>query len=146
MENTIGGYIHMAKNDSRIMELKSQIETKRKLLKDAPKFSPETNCSIELDGTRYNLHAADKSDLIFLLCKLHTLQQAAQFYAYSDELMISGYPAKIWINDIRSRLKSMDHNREMKKLAFLESKLNALLSDDKKTELEIDNIASMLKD
>lgn len=134
----------MSKNDSKIMTLKAKIDEKRKLLSTTPKFIPETNCSIEIDGTRYNLHAASKSDLILLLCKLYSLNESAKALCCEDELVISGYTASIWIADIRSRLENIEYSNEMKKLQSLESRLDSMLSDDKKTELEIDSIEAMI--
>ena len=134
----------MSKNDAKIMELKAKIDKKRELLSQVPKFNPETNCSIELDGTRYNLHAATKPDLVFLLCKLHALNTAAEDLGCTSELVIGGYTAEVWMNDVRARLASLDYLEETKKLKSLESKLNSMLSDDKKTELELEGIADLL--
>ena len=42
-------------NDSRILILKKQIESKKEQLSKSTRFSPVTNCSIELDGIRYKV-------------------------------------------------------------------------------------------
>ena len=134
----------MSKNDNTIMELKAKIDKKREQLKETPKFNPTTNCSIELDGVRYNLHAAAKSDLVYLLCKLHSLSEAAWDLSCADELIIGGYTVDTWFQDVQARLAYMSYQDEMKKLKSLESKLDSMLSDDKKTELELADIAGLL--
>ena len=60
------------------------------------------------------------------------------------ELEISGYSLDKWLDDIRSFLEVKAYREEKRKLDKLEQQLTALLSDDKKTELEIDSIAAML--
>jgi len=134
----------MSKNDDQILMLKRRIEEKKKEIGQPRRFSPITSCSIEMDGARYNLHSADRSSLIFLLCKLHNLDTAADELGYSEQCMICGFPTSNWISDIKDRLGIMDQKSELEKLKAMESQLNKLLSDDKKTELEINSIAAML--
>ena len=45
----------MPTNDELILQLKKQIEDKKKALRATEKFTPITNCSIELDGVRQNI-------------------------------------------------------------------------------------------
>lgn len=51
----------------------------------------------------------------------------------------------MWIKDIKSKLSVLALKREENDLKKMESKLDKLLSEDKKTELEIDEIAALLK-
>ena len=45
------------KNDERIMQLKQQIEAKRKELANrSDRFTPVTNCLLVIDKITYNLH------------------------------------------------------------------------------------------
>mgnify|MGYP001126958779 CR=1 FL=1 len=60
----------MSKNDDKILELKKQIEAKKASLGPIKRFAPLTSCSLELNGTRYNLHATDRPTLI-LSASLH---------------------------------------------------------------------------
>ena len=50
-----------------------------------------------------------------------------------------------WIKDIKSKLEVSGLKKEESDLKKMESKLDKLLSDDMKTELEIDEIAALLK-
>ena len=102
----------MSKNDDRILELKKQIETKKKSISEKKvRFIPETNCVLNMDGMTINLNVCSDDALLLLLIRLNS-------YGLKKE---------------ESDLKKM------------ESKLDKLLSDDKKTELEIDEIAALLK-
>lgn len=134
----------MSKNDDKILALKKQIEVKRATVGPAKRFSPLTSCSIELDGARYNLHTMHRESLIFLLCKLVALNDVAKNLGYDKQCMISGFPTGDWIADIQTKLEIMAQKDDLGKLKAMEAQLNKLLSADKKTELEIDNIAAML--
>lgn len=132
-------------NDEKIMELKSQIKEKKAKLKNKKKFVPITNCSIEIDGIRYNLQVLSKEQLISLLVKLNIYQMSAADLDLLDEYKISGFEVIDWITDIKSKLEIVSYKEEENKLQDLENKLHTLLSTDKKVELEIDAIKSMLK-
>ncbi len=134
----------MSKNDDKILALKKQIEAKKAAVGPTKRFSPLTSCSIELDGTRYNLHTLNRESLIFLLCKLTAFDDAAEKLGYAEQCMISGFHTGGWIADIQTKLEIMAQKGDLEKLNDLEAQLNKLLSDDKKTELEINNIAAML--
>lgn len=131
------------KNDDRIMQLKNQIaEKKAQLANKTDKFAPKTNCLLVLDKVTYNLHVEASA---LLLIKVNTIAMSAKNLGYDiTELEISGYSLDKWIDDIRSFLEVKAYREEKRKLDKLEQKLTALLSDDKKTELEIDSIAAML--
>jgi len=130
-------------NDERIMTLKAQIEEKKKVLKNKKtKFSPETNCLIELDGVRYNLHTITDHTL---LLKLNLLKMSAEDLELNlDEIVISGYPLSLWISDIKNKLEYEKYKAEKQKLDTLEKQLTNLLSDTKQTELKIDELAAMI--
>lgn len=132
------------KNDERIMQLKSQIEEKRKeLAKQTSRFVPITNCLLVLDKVTYNLHV-EASEL--LLIKLNTLHMSARDLDIDpSKVIISGYSLVDWMEDISNCLKVQKYKQEKTKLNTLERQLDTLLSDDKRTELEIDSIASLLE-
>lgn len=131
------------KNDERIMQLKQQIETKKKELADKPhRFIPTTNCLLVLDGVTHNLHV-ESSDM--LLIKVNMIAMSARDLGMDiSKIMISGFALTDWIDDILHNMEVQKYKEEKKKLDRLEKQLNALLSDDKKTELEIDSIEALL--
>lgn len=133
------------KNDDRIIELKRQIETKRnELLAAKQRFVPETNCVLELEGTTYNLNVCTADTLKLLLIRLNAYLMSAQALQIKIP-EISGYDIAAWMSDIDNKIHGLNIKEEENKLKQMESKLNKLLSDDKKTELEIDEIAFLLE-
>ena len=62
-----------------------------------------------------------------------------------DKFEISGYDLNDWITDVKARLEVIATKREENNLKAMETKLDKLLSEDKKTELELDSIAELLK-
>ena len=138
----------MANNDERIILLKERIKDKKEQLKASyVRFTPVTNCDLELDGVRYNLHLHSTP---YLMMKLYNLQKAAAelekeypFIPFCD-VQISGYKIQDWIQDIADCLAVQNYREEKKKLDKLEKELTNLLSDDKQTELKIDELEAMI--
>jgi len=129
-------------NDSKIMILKKQIEDKKAKLIKSQKFSPITNSSIELDGVRTNIQVLNKEQLTYLLVKLNSYALSAK--DLEIDFIISGYYIADWITDIKSKLDFVSRKEEENKLKIMESKLHQLLSNEKKVELEIDEIMKNL--
>ena len=135
----------MSKNDDRILELKKQIEAKKKTIAEKKiRFTPETNCVLNIDGVIFNLNVCSDSDLLLLLVRLHSYQMAALDLGI-DHFEISGYSVTTWVDDIKSKLDVLTAKKGEADLKRMESKLDKLLSEDKKTELELDEIAALLK-
>lgn len=59
-------------------------------------------------------------------------------------IMFSGFSVLDWMADLRSKREVVVYQEESKKLDALNKQLEKLLSDDKKTELELDSIAALL--
>lgn len=134
----------MSKNDDRILELKKQIEIKKQDLSERKaKFTPETNCVLEIDGNKYNLNVMSAADLTLLIIKLNMFIMSADSLKLPHPI-ISGYTTALWISDIRNKLDALNTKKEELELKQMEAKLDKMLSEDKKTELELNEIAAML--
>lgn len=131
-------------NDQKILELKKQIEVKKKQINKSKKFAPVTNCSIELDGIRHNIQVLTKEQVISLMVKLNSYAMSADDLGLLHNYNISGFNVMEWIDDLKSKLDFMSRKEEEQKLKTMESKLDKLLSNDKKVELEISEIESLL--
>lgn len=132
------------KNDKVILDLKKEIEAKKKLLAAEVKFTPVTNCSLELDGIRYNLHVANQETLLMLIAKLSAMKTALATAMPGETLTIGGYPVAVWLEDLTMKFKVQNVSREKERLQKLEAKLHALLSIDTKVELEIEDLKSQI--
>jgi hypothetical protein len=132
-------------NDQKILELKKQIEDKKKKVGKSQKLTPVTNCSIELDGMRININVLAKEQLVSLMVKLNSYAISAKELEVLDDYNISGFNVMDWIKDLKSKLEFINRKDEEQKLKAMESKLDLLLSNEKKVELEIDEIENLLK-
>lgn len=133
-------------SDDRIIKLKQQIAKKKASLQRITKFAPITNCIFKLDGNECNLHVLNETELIFLLVKLNVYYNQASKLDLLDKFRISGFGVEDWINDVNSRLAIIKFKEETSNLKTMENKLTSLLSNDKQTELQIDEIEAMLNE
>ena len=131
------------KNDEKILELKKQIENKRQILKKQNvSYSPITNCLLVLDKVIYNLCV---ENLELMLIKVNMMVIAAKDAGIdTSKFIISGFTLDDWLTDIKGLLSVQRYKKENNKLNELEKQLTSLLTDDKKVELEIENLAALL--
>ena len=133
----------MSKNDERILVLKEKIDQKKEQIsKSQVRFSPITNCSIEFRGQRYNINALNEEQCIIMLVELKALSNAAR--ELKVKLNFSGYNVEDWMEDLESKISVLKAKSEERQLKAMEAQLEKLLSEDKRTELEIDKIAQSL--
>jgi hypothetical protein len=134
----------MSQNDDKILELKKQITDKKLKLKGSSKFSPITNCILELDGVNYNLNVLNLTQLKKLAIKVNSYLTSLNNLGF-DLVEYSGYGLGDWEKDILSKLSSLSRKEEENNLRALEDKLDILLSNDKRVELELGAIENLLK-
>ena len=135
-----------AKNDERILTLRKQIEEKKEKLGKAPRFSPTTTCLLDYNGSRINLHTLNSTQDIDQMLTYFNMWviSAENIYVDPETIMFSGFSVLDWMADLRSKREVILYQEESKKLDTLNKQLEKLLSDDKKTELELDAIADLL--
>lgn len=133
-------------NDDKILALTSQIREKKEEVGKAKRFSPITNCSIGLYGERYNLNALDREGCVLLMSQIGALVNAAEKLGVDEELVICGYDAIDWLADLRAKYANLTQKDKQQKLKAMEKKLERLLSAEKRTEIEISEIESLLGD
>ena len=76
------------------------------------------------------------------MIKLKAYAMAAE--KLKEEFVISGYDVNAWLADISGKLAVITDKKKRDELKTLETKLDKMLSDEKKTELELDEIAALL--
>jgi len=137
----------MKKNDKRIMELKTQIAEKKEKLSCIDRFKPITSCILpSRDGARssVNIHTLTESKIIEIMVDINMRLLSAKDLGVDSDYKIAGFNTTDWIVDLKGRLAEVKRKEEEKKLKLMEDKLTQLLSEDKKTELEIEELADML--
>jgi len=133
----------MSKNDETILQLKGKIaEKKAKLIKS--KFIPVTNLIINFRGTTYNLNVLNKENILYLMVELNALRLSEVDLKLDNVTTISGYKLLEWLNDLTKKLEIVIYKEQEDELKTMEAKLDKLLSDEKKTELELNDIANFL--
>ncbi len=130
------------KNDERVLQLKQVIDKKKSELKGSKRFTPLTNCVLDLEEQKYNLNVLQLDDLQFLLVKLNMYLMSAKNLGICLE--ISGYNIEEWITDIKCKIEIFEYKKKEAELKALEVKLDKMLSNEKRTELELDEITALL--
>lgn len=139
------------KNDTRIKALLKQIEEKKNTLGSRPKAKWETNCSLDMDGSRVNLNTVTTVNrcidiMGFLLGKKGNREDAAILLKVRpDSFMWGPYSFDEWLHDIELRCAMIMWDEENKKLKKLEAQLKDLRSEDAKTADALSDIAGALK-
>lgn len=142
----------MANNDERILKLRESIAAKKEELKKngVTRFNPTTDCLIPTDfvGKEFvNINTLGKNDLILLGAHLVAVADGCTKFGFdAADIPLHGrcYTILDYISDIGQKLEYMRNAEAKRELDAAEKKLGALLSDDKKTELAIDDIAKAL--
>lgn len=137
----------MNKNDDRILTLKKQIEDKKKELGKQPRFSPVTTCMLTYNGNRVNIHTLTSvKDINAMLVYFNIYVMSAENLGIDcEDINFDGFSVLEWIEDLSAKKSVVEYAAKKTQLTALEKKLDKLLSDDKKTELEIDAIANLIE-
>ena len=134
----------MSRNDDKILDLKAQIEKKKREIGIVRNFNPSTNCILNIDNVNYNIHTFSKSQIIHMLVKLNSMMMSAKDLGLEDQLEFNGYNISLWIEDLMKLLNITNIRQEQVKLMQMEKRLTEMLSDNKKIELELDEIMKEL--
>lgn len=134
-------------NDEMILKLKDQIATRKAEFDKLPKnFVAETSCIyIDDSGEKFNLRVMNVDQLIPLRVRLHMYEMSANDLGIDiNDFTVSGFTIDKWMHDIQGRLDEIKRRDAEKELKADEKLLDSLLSEDKKTELALKDIAARL--
>ena len=134
----------MAVTDDKVLELKKLVDKKRADVKSVKPFQPITTCMLTLDGVNYNLHACTLDQLQYLYLKLHLLYDAMLECNCNPD--ICGFGIADWKSDVQAKIAILLKKNKEKELRDLEKNLDSLLSNEKKTEIELDQIEKLLSE
>ena len=125
----------MTSNDKKIFNLKEKLEIKKKALGKKPNVALKTNCVFTLFGNTYNLHVMNEFELSMVL---------NMFSGLNKEMKVGNFTVNDYIFDIQNKLALLDYNNCLASIKSMESKLNALISSETKTSIEIDKLAEQI--
>jgi len=138
------------KNDGKIKELILKVEEQKQALGSRPKFILKTNGIFKYDEKKFfNLNVAHEKTLVealaFLYIKKDYTNKACSelgvnFYKFEWD----GYTLDEWKDDFKSHINLVKWEEKKKLLDATQKKLDSLVSEEVKTELELDNIAKLL--
>lgn len=140
----------MSNNDIKVLELKEQIKNKKDELSKIKKSSYLTNLTINIDIPFSdklwikNLNTLSEDELKSLLVYLSLFSKEAELLSIWD-IKVNWYVISDYISDIKSKLTELTTKQKMKQLKEMEDKLEKLLSEDKRKELEINELDNLLK-
>lgn len=140
------------KNDETIKALMAKIEAKKASLGTKPKISWKTNGLFRYDDNRHiNLNTVNDlvtlvEALAFLYSGMGALQKAHETLGVSSKFTMEwrGFPMADWEADFKLKAESLVWEEENKKLKVLEAKLKTLVSEEARTEMELEDISKLL--
>lgn len=134
------------KNDEMILQLKKKVEEQKAELAKLPRtLQSETSTVFRTDAENSNLRVMSVEQLKLLKVKLHAYAMSAiDLEIGIDEVVVSGFSIDKWMHDIDMQISVLTRAEKEKKLKETENTLNKLLSDDKRTELELEALAKSL--
>ena len=142
----------MAKNDDKIKELLSVIETKRTALGTKPRMTLKTNGLLKMKDKTVNINTVNSlTECIRIVADIIDVRDS---FSKAAELLdietfelpkVNGFSAEDWIEDFKLKVKIILWAVEDKKIKALESKLKDLRSNDLKTADALDDIEGALK-
>lgn len=133
-------------NDKRIVQLKEAIVKKKEELGKVQKFIPFTNCSLSFRGNLINIHTLNLITAQDLLIELNTIRLSVNDLGIKiEDYKLGNYNLLEWMSDIKAKMDVLKVKDEEVKLREMERTLDKLMSEAKRTELELDSIAEMLK-
>lgn len=135
----------MNKNDNKVLQLKEQIRIKKEKIVSLRKFAPITNMILDIDGKKHNINTMNLEKSMEMAILLNAKFISAKELGLEDTYTVNGYKLYDWICDLKSRIDYLNVRQEENNLEQMEAKLDRLLSEEKKTELELDEIENLLK-
>lgn len=141
----------MSNNDTKIKALLETISAKKDALGPKPRISYKTNGVFKYENNDFfNINTiVDPQKLVdalsYLLIKQNFNDVAANLLSVPHKvLQWNGYSMDEWCEDFKTRLSVVSWEAK-KELEAAELKLKKLVSEDTRTAMEIDEIASLFK-
>ena len=142
----------MSKQDEKIQTLLKTIENKKEKMGKRPRATLHTNGLFLMpNDDRYNLNTISDEEVLIemlrvLLMNKSYRDEACKRLGVEDvkEFTWQGFTLDDWEHDLKLRASMVMWDKENKKLALLEKKLKELVSEETKTQMEIDDIEKML--
>jgi len=142
------------KNDNLVSQLLKKVDEKKAQIDKIKNPSYTTNMSYPMiihgSANRINLNVADEEVLMWTMVGLETMIDKAAASAtrhgvvYTNDF--AGFKLSEWRDDIVLKLKQKQSQRQVVELRTIEKQLKGLMSEDKRTNLELEKLSKLLSD
>ncbi len=141
------------KRDEQVQELFKIVQEKKSAILKAEKPNWQTNCSFGFDknsSARQNIQVVSDMDELtemfaFLLRREEYHNKASIELGVDSKFKWMGFTLDQWKSDIQTRIDKIQISKKKQELEQLESRLNSLISPDLRAEMELSEIAKILK-
>ena len=140
------------KNDNLVVELLKKVEEKKAQIKKIKNPNFKTNLSLPIDGTttRVNLNVANLELLFRILVDLETRVEMSETVSKKYDVVFEnawhGFTLEDWRDDVVMKIRQKQAQRQVDELKIVETKLNGLMSEDKRTNLELEKLSTLLSE
>ena len=143
----------MSKLDKQIDELLKSVKAQQLEVSTEEKKSKVswiTTCSYEMScGRIINLPVCNKDSIIkamgdLIHCTETNIKAHKELGLNEYSMIHNGFHYDLWVADFNKRLSVLSIKEKKQKLSVAETKLNGILSDDQRRQLELDNILSSI--
>lgn len=138
--------------DVLIDELIQIAQNKKKEIEKAEKPTWLTNCLFSYDNSSMKTNIRTVSSirelvniLAFVINKDISFSTANSFLCTKEVFEYFGFTKEDWINDIKTRIDQINITAKRKELEGIESKLDSMISKERREELELEAIVKQLK-
>jgi len=140
----------MSKNDGLIKELLEKVEEQKAGLGKKEKVAWQTNGIFKKDSNNwFNINTVTDfyslaGALGFLIYQEEAFQKACKRLGIQSEFRWEGYTLKEWEEDFQLRIKMIEWDNRKKKLDETKKRLGGLVSEEARTEMELEDIKKIL--
>jgi len=140
------------KNDALVGRLLRKVEEKKDQIRKIKNPSFKTNLSLPMDCTtsRINLNVASPEFLFKILVDLETRIEKSDKIAEKYDLKFDnkwhGFDLEDWRDDVVLKIRQNQAQLKVAELRVIEKKLEGLMSEDKRTNIELEKLSNLLED
>ena len=140
----------MAKNDVVIKEMMIKVEEQKANLGVKERYVLKTNGIFKYEkGEYFNLNTvADPNVFVtalsYLLEKQLCFNEASTRLGVAGEFKYDGYSVEEWEEDFKNKIKGIEYEKNKKKLEDAKKKLATLISEEARTEIELESLKKSL--
>lgn len=139
----------MSKNDGAIKELLQKVEEQKASLGTKERVTWLTNGIFKRDGVVININTVSDPIVLatalgFLISQDDSFDKSCKMLGVKGEFKWDGYTVDEWKDDFKTRIRILDYDKKKKTLDATKAKLNSLVSEEARTEMELEDIKKIL--